>query len=99
DDWSDTVRGVGFNMFETIRQNPIPAALAGFGLAWLFARAQNQRRYDYRFDRRWDREDFRDLADYGSPYDELPMSGRHFPDTSYRAADDLGRRAREFSQE
>jgi len=33
---NETVRGVGFDMLETIRRNPVPAALAGIGLGWLF---------------------------------------------------------------
>jgi len=50
-----TAKGVGLDMFETIRQNPIPAALAGFGLAWLFAKSSSNtadwRMRDPRFDR------------------------------------------------
>lgn len=33
---TERVRGVGSTMLETIKQNPIPAALAGIGLGWLF---------------------------------------------------------------
>jgi vacuolar-type H+-ATPase subunit H len=36
-----TARGVSSNMFETIRQNPIPAALVGIGLGWMFFNRQN----------------------------------------------------------
>jgi len=32
----DTVKGMGSGIFETIRQNPVPAALAGLGLGWLY---------------------------------------------------------------
>ncbi len=32
----DTVSGAGSSVVETIRQNPIPAALVGLGLGWLF---------------------------------------------------------------
>jgi len=32
----DTVNDVRYGMVETIRQNPIPAALVGIGLGWLF---------------------------------------------------------------
>ncbi|GAC1521269.1 MAG: hypothetical protein NVS2B16_28760 [Chloroflexota bacterium] len=33
----DTAKGAGSSFVDTIRQNPIPAALAGVGLTWLFA--------------------------------------------------------------
>jgi len=33
---SQTAKGFGEDMLETIKQNPVPAALAGIGLAWLF---------------------------------------------------------------
>jgi uncharacterized protein YjbJ (UPF0337 family) len=32
----DTARGMGSGIIETIKQNPIPAALAGIGIGWLF---------------------------------------------------------------
>jgi len=32
---TDTAKGVGATMLETIKQNPIPAALAGIGIGWL----------------------------------------------------------------
>lgn len=39
----ETARGAGITMWETIRQNPIPAAMAGIGLYWLWqSRSANQ---------------------------------------------------------
>lgn len=38
----DTARGTGAMMMETIRQNPLPAALTGLGLAWLWMSARRQ---------------------------------------------------------
>jgi len=36
----DTARGAGGGFIDTIKQNPIPAALAGIGLGWLFMNAR-----------------------------------------------------------
>jgi vacuolar-type H+-ATPase subunit H len=35
-DIRQTVRGMGTTMLDTIKQNPVPAALAGIGLGWLY---------------------------------------------------------------
>ena len=35
-DIRQSVRGMGTTMLETIKQNPVPAALAGIGLGWLY---------------------------------------------------------------
>lgn len=40
-----TVRDTSRSFMDTIRENPIPAALAGFGLAWLFM-SRSRRRQD-----------------------------------------------------
>ncbi|HUQ19739.1 MAG TPA: DUF3618 domain-containing protein [Gemmatimonadaceae bacterium] len=37
----DMARGTGNGLMSTIRENPIPAAIAGFGLAWLFKNRSN----------------------------------------------------------
>jgi vacuolar-type H+-ATPase subunit H len=39
-----TVKGMGATMLETIKQNPLPAALAGIGLGWLFMKAREASR-------------------------------------------------------
>jgi len=40
---TDQARGFGASVMDTIRENPMPAALAGLGLAWLFMkRSSNQ---------------------------------------------------------
>lgn len=31
----DSIERTGYSLFDTVRENPIPAALAGFGIAWL----------------------------------------------------------------
>ena len=38
----DTARGTGSTIMETIRDNPLPAALTGIGLGWLFVSARKQ---------------------------------------------------------
>jgi ElaB/YqjD/DUF883 family membrane-anchored ribosome-binding protein len=35
------IRGMGGNMFDTIRNNPIPAAMVGLGLGWLWFQGQS----------------------------------------------------------
>jgi ElaB/YqjD/DUF883 family membrane-anchored ribosome-binding protein len=51
-DVSDTVQSAGSTLLDTIRENPIPAALAALGLGWLavkvYNNAQSQNGYDYR---------------------------------------------------
>ncbi len=47
-DATDTAKGAGMGLMETIKQNPIPAALAGIGIAWLWRNRQSappQQRY------------------------------------------------------
>jgi ElaB/YqjD/DUF883 family membrane-anchored ribosome-binding protein len=40
-DATDSAKGTGRSMLETIRQNPLPAALAGIGLGWLYMNSKN----------------------------------------------------------
>ncbi len=44
----DTARSAGTSMFDTIRDNPLPAAIAGMSIAWLFAHASSGDRRDDR---------------------------------------------------
>jgi ElaB/YqjD/DUF883 family membrane-anchored ribosome-binding protein len=46
----ETAKGFGSNMLETIKENPLPSALAAIGIAWLFSKNANkpiERRDDY----------------------------------------------------
>jgi len=56
---SDTTEDARYGMMETIKQNPIPAALAGIGLAWLMMNRQSAparpQRYSYLDDRGYGR--------------------------------------------
>ncbi len=42
DDASRKVKGAGNDVFETIKENPIPAALVALGLGWLFMERRSQ---------------------------------------------------------
>ena len=51
-DANETIQETGSTVMSTIRDNPIPALLAGVGLTWLLLNAQSQRaerRYDGRY--------------------------------------------------
>jgi len=39
-DATRTVKGIGTTMIETIKQNPVPAALAALGIGWLFMKGR-----------------------------------------------------------
>ena len=50
-----TVQDTGYGLLETVKQNPIPAALAGLGIAWLWThRAQGSRPDINRYQRSFD---------------------------------------------
>jgi uncharacterized protein YjbJ (UPF0337 family) len=58
-DASDSAKGFGAGIIDTIKQNPVPAALAGFGIGWLFMSGRKSggtQTYGYR------------AYDYGSGY-------------------------------
>jgi ElaB/YqjD/DUF883 family membrane-anchored ribosome-binding protein len=55
----DTARGFGSTVVETVRQNPVPAALAGVGLGWLLMSGRKQGGSQVRS--RW-------RSDYDLPY-------------------------------
>jgi len=61
----DTVNEARFTVIETIRQNPIPAALVGIGLGWLF---MNGRNTSTRYDKNYSNVYYR--GQYRSPYNE-----------------------------
>lgn len=42
DNAKDTVKGAGTDVFESIKENPIPAALTFIGLGWLFMESRNK---------------------------------------------------------
>ncbi len=70
DEVGRTTRGVGRTMLDTIKQNPIPAALIGIGVGWLLFNGQSHndadrlRTYDSRGSRRLDRQGRLWMSDY-----------------------------------
>jgi uncharacterized protein YjbJ (UPF0337 family) len=40
------VKGAGYTVLDTIKRNPVPAALAAIGLGWLFMETRNSSQYD-----------------------------------------------------
>jgi ElaB/YqjD/DUF883 family membrane-anchored ribosome-binding protein len=62
----DTARDTGSYIMDMIKQNPMPAALIGLGLGWLYMNQRNQSRQDSmarRYDRPYNQEDWREWSD------------------------------------
>jgi len=62
----DTARDTGSYIMDTIKQNPMPAALIGLGLGWLYMNQRNQSRQyagSRRYDRPYNQEDWREWSD------------------------------------
>ncbi len=92
-DASDTVTGVGYTMIDTLRDNPIPTALAALGVGWLVVESQNSAPR-----RRASRQDER-----SGPYRRTYRSGGEeygfwHTDREPPAAPGLGERAQEVAQ-
>ncbi len=80
----DTAKGTGSTIMETIRENPLPAALTGIGLGWLFVSARRSssssgQEARYRGDRGYDYPPAYDRVppdyDYPPRYEERGTSG------------------------
>ena len=82
----DTAKGAGSTIMETIRENPVPAALTGIGLGWLFVSATRSssssssgQEARYRGDRAYDYPPTYDRVppdyDYPPRYEERGTSG------------------------
>ena len=81
----DTAKGAGSTIMETIRENPLPAALTGIGLGWLFVSARRSssspsgQEARYRGDRGYDYPPAYDRVppdyDYPPRYEERGSSG------------------------
>jgi ElaB/YqjD/DUF883 family membrane-anchored ribosome-binding protein len=75
-----TAKGVGYNMIETIKQNPLPAAIAALSIGWLFrksANANNQNWSDQRSYRGYQPQRFQPYDQYG--YDQYGYEARSRP--------------------
>jgi len=98
----ETVNEARYTVWETIKENPIPAALAGIGLGWLFMNRSSgsKRPYQPRYDRRVDYvnrgysgQDLRyaDRSYYGGR-DNYGYGGRDMPyDSRYSSSDMMDR--------
>ena len=79
----DTAKGAGSTIMETIRENPLPAALTGIGLGWLFVSARrsssssSEQEARYRGDRAYD---------YPPTYDRVPPEYDYQPGYEERAS-------------
>ena len=80
----DTAKGAGSTIMETIRENPLPAALTGIGLGWLFVSARrsissSEQEARYRGGREYDYPPAYDRVppdyDYPPRYEERGTSG------------------------
>ena len=64
-DMTDSAREGGYTLLDTIRQNPVPAALAGIGVGWLIMKArenaeQRSMNRSWNNDRSWNRSGYYD---------------------------------------
>jgi ElaB/YqjD/DUF883 family membrane-anchored ribosome-binding protein len=87
----DTASEAGGGIVDTIRRNPIPAAMAAVGIGWLLMN-RGDGRGSYRSAARWD-DSWRDTERYG--YAGYPGSGpdRGVTDRAGQTMDQVGRKA------
>jgi hypothetical protein len=92
-----TVQDTGYGLLETVKQNPIPAALAGLGIAWLWThRASGSRSdmagYPRRFDdSRWD-SGYGGAGDRSGSWSSQPSTSDGITDKVSDVTDAVGRR-------
>jgi hypothetical protein len=72
-----TVQDTGYGLLETIKQNPIPVAIAGLGMVWLWTHRASGSRSD--------------MSSYQRPYDQLSTS-EGITDKVSDVTDAVGRR-------
>jgi uncharacterized protein YjbJ (UPF0337 family) len=98
-DAGDTAKGFGYTIIESIKQNPVPAAIAGFGLGWLFmssrqtkqTQGRTYRDYTYPSDYYGRRTDYGYRTGYGYRYDSAPSAGDRFGQAQHAAQDTASR--------
>jgi hypothetical protein len=87
-DATDTARSAGQGFLATIRENPIPAALAGIGLGWLIYKSRenmpNNRPYY---------GGYSGYRPYGAWYGEQPYRARYYEDEGPSVKDRMQNRA------
>jgi ElaB/YqjD/DUF883 family membrane-anchored ribosome-binding protein len=71
----DKVNDTRYSLTDTIRENPVPAALVAIGLGWLMVNRRSSS--DYSRNRSWDSVDSRQSASYGlADYDDTSAGHR-----------------------
>lgn len=70
DNAGETVKGASTDVFETIKSNPLPAAIAALGLGWLFIESRNRSTSQY--------TNYRGTPRAGYPYPYYPSGSRQF---------------------
>jgi hypothetical protein len=101
DDAGTTVQEVRYGIVETIRRNPIPAALAGVGIAWLATHRAPTDSYGYRSsDRRrdaWKDDDWRS-GDNGSSGQGIGQRVGEVGDRMSEVGDRVGQRVSDVGE-
>jgi hypothetical protein len=92
-DASETVQETGSGIVETIRRNPVPAALAGFGIGWLVLNRQPART-----DAAWDRRTHPLYARQDDRWSGQPGVGDRVGDRAREASEAVGEAASEAAQ-
>src|SRR5262249_34797245 len=72
-DVRNTAQDAGNGFLETIKENPVPAALAAIGIGWLFMKSRNNAQNRYRYD---SYNYYDNYGRYGAD-DRYAPSGRH----------------------
>jgi hypothetical protein len=77
----DTAYDTRDGLMDTVRQNPIPAALVGLGLGWLWMnrRSGSSRRSNARYEREYRERDYYRDRDYSRDYDYRGERGAYYP--------------------
>ena len=91
----ETAQAAGTGVVETVRRNPVPAAMAAIGIGWLWTNRSQGR--DGSSWNRADRMRFAGTGRYGGRYGEYGSAGSY--DTEYESGGpSIGDRAREAGQ-
>ena len=83
-----TVRETGSSVWQTIKQNPLPAAMAGIGIGWLLMNRSSGRSRSW--ERRWDRDRAWDRDWDGGRFDSTRSNEPGLRDRAGEAMDQVG---------
>lgn len=108
------MRGVTANIVETVRDNPVPAALVGIGLGWLMIKGQDRPSYNYpyyrdeygqehyrpQFSQRYERHMTDEMRSRsGGRMEEVKQRAEEAVDDVREGARELGEQAREMGRQ